>query len=1068
MLKLYQSNRLEQLVDLLAAVTSEPLESPLTPETIVVQHPGMGRWLSLQLANRLGICANIHFPLPAGFIWDIFRNQLDNVPEHNRFEPVVLGWRVLGLLEGLENDPLFKPVQSYLQGGDDLKRLGLACRIAEAFDQYLIYRPDWIVAWEQGKSATTGDAWQAELWRQLVLRDAGPHWVRLQQRLHQMLDAGEAASRLPKRVCLFGVPTLSPGYLETIHCLSEQMDVHLFLLNPCVEYWTEIVGEAQKAKMEDEIDGGELFLEVGNPLLASLGRQGRDFFASIIEFDPVALDAFEPPEDDSLLGWLQSEIYHLRDGCGVQKLQLPEDDVSLQFHSCHSPMRELEVLKDQLLDLLQRTPELEPADMLVMIPDIDSYAPYIEAVFSGASAGSTIPYHVADCGINLESPVIAAFFNLLQVGRSRFDANSMLALLEIQSIQRRFGLVADNLGQITRWVEESGVRWGHDDVDRVALGLPATAQNSWQAGLDRLLLGFALPGSGEQMFHGILPYDDVEGVGTAVLGSLHAFTDAVFALKTRLAGNRSVAAWGRELVAMLDEFFASVEHDEGQLQLLRDGIESLCEQACCASFNGAVSVDVLRKQLETQLNGGQGVGRFLSGGVTFCALMPMRSLPHEVICLIGMNDGQFPRQRRAPGFDLIAQQFRFGDRSRRLDDRYLFLETLISARHCLYISYVGQDIRDNSQIPPSVLVDELLDYLDRSYQADIRDILLVRHPLQPYSSRYFLSSDTKLFSYSQEMFEAYQAALHPVQQNSNFIEYPISEPELKWCQVELDQLLRFFTNPTRYLLQKRLSIYLTEQEELLNIREPFELDYFVANDLSQRLVEAKLAGRDMDDMLQLMRAEGGLPHGRLGERIFNQAKGIAVSFAGELQAYDEEPLIKALEIDLRLGEMHLTGWLHGIRATGLFDYSVHKIWDSQLLEFWIRHLVLNVTAPPGVEPASCWLDKDQLYKFKPVEQATEHLSGLLELYWQGLHKPLHFFPKSSLEYMEYRAKDKDAEFCLNKAAIKWRGEYTPRPEWGDPYYALTFPEGNVLDAEFQELSERVFSPLYLHCHRFSI
>jgi len=1063
MLKLYQSNRLEKLTDLLAAVISEPLQSPLTPETVVVQHPGMGRWLSLRLAERLGICANIRFPLPAGFIWEMFRHLLDEVPEHNRFEPTVLRWRILGLLDELESHPLFKPVQAYLKDADDLKRLGLVKRITEAFDQYLIYRPDWILAWERGESAAQGDVWQAELWRQLITQKVGPHWVGLQQRLHQVLDAEKTVKKLPERVCLFGIPTLSPGYLETLHGLSKQMDIHLFLLNPCAAHWTEIVDEVQKARREEEADGSELYLDIGNPLLASLGRQGRDYFAAILELDPGALEAFEPPDTQSLLGRLQSEIYHLSDeGAGSKRL-LPEGDISLQFHSCHSPMREIEVLKDQLLELFQQNPELEPSDVLVMTPDIDGYAPYIEAVFS--SAGVVVPYHVTDQSGSLESQLVAAFFNLLQIGQSRFDVNSMLALLEIQAIQRRFGLVESDFAQIFRWVEESGIRWGQDDADRVALGLPATMQNSWCAGLDRLLLGYAMPGGGEQMFQGILPYDEIEGAGAAILGSLHAFTEAVFALKTRFQGKRTVEVWGKEIACILDDFFDPLEQEETQLQLLRDAVEALCEQAHRADFTDEISMDVLKKQLESQLDGGGAAGRFLSGGVTFCALMPMRSLPHEVICLIGMNDGQFPRQWCASGFDLMTR-FRFGDRSRRLDDRYLFLETLISARSRLYISYVGQNIRDNAQIPPSVLVDELLDYIDRFYQAEdeksIRDALLIHHPLQPYSQKYFLSSPKALFSYSQEMLKACQTALHPVQKNNLFIENSLSEPEPEWRQIELDQLLKFFANPSRYLLQKRLGIYLGEKEVLFNTRDPFELEYFTENDLTQRLVEAELVGQETDNMLLLMRAAGVLPHGRLGERVFKQAEGQATDFIDVLKTHYEASQLMAVEIDVQLGEMHLQGRLKSVQNNGLFDYSVHKIWDSQLLGLWIRHLALNVTAPLGVEPVSCWLDQDKCYRFKPVTSAAEYLSELLGLYWQGLHQPLHFFPKSSKEYVEHLIKSKDEVLALKKAASKWNGEYILRPEWADPYFSLAFPGGDVLDAEFKRLSEQVFNPLFQH------
>ena len=1062
MLKLYQSNRLERLVDLLAAVVSEPLDDPLAPEIIAVQHPGMARWLSLRLAERLGICANVRFPLPAGFVWRIFRGLLEGVPEHNGFEPAVLGWRILGLLEGLENSRPFAPVHAYLAGGDDVKRYELARRIAAAFDQYLVYRPDWITAWEQGGRGVEGDAWQAELWRRLAAQGPGTHWVRLQQRLYRLLDSGEAVEGLPPRVVLFGTPTLSPGYLEILRRLSERMDVHLFLLNPCAGHWTDIVDEAQKARREQESGGAEAYLEVGNPLLASWGRQGRDFFAAILDYDPGSLEAFEPPGEGSLLHRIQSDILHLRDrGPGSGEL-LPRDDPSLQFHSCHSAMREVEVLKDQLLELFRRNPDLEPSDVLVMTPDIDDYAPYVEAVFSAADAQGAIPWQITDRSAALESPLIAAFFNLLKTGRGRFDANGMLALLEVPAIRRRFGLAEGDLGLIARWVEQSGIRWGRDGGDRADRGLPDTDQNSWRAGLDRLLLGYALPGGGERLFQGILPYDEIEGAAASVLGGLHAFAGAVFGLQPRLACDRPVEAWGRELLAMLDDFFLPSEDEEAQAQGLRDAVEAMLEQVRRAGFGGAVSVDLVCGHLESQLAAGLDGGRFLSGGVTFCALAPMRSLPYQVICLIGMNDGRFPRQRRAPGFDLMARRFRPGDRCRRADDRYLFLETLISARRVLYISYVGQDIRDNSPIPPSVLVDELLDYLERAFRTDeeggVRRALLSRHPLQPFSRRYFMPG-TGLFSYSGDMCRASRAMLEQGHEIRPFIERPLPEPEPEWRQVELEQLTRFFANPVRYLLQRRLGLYLEEGEGLLEDREPFELDYFTENSLAQRLVEAELAGRDAGQLFACMRAAGELPHGRVGARIFERVKGAAVNFAAELKTHYEPPLAEPLEVDLELGDMRLRGRLDVGRG-GLFGYSVHGIWDHQLLGLWLRHLVLNALDPAGVDPVSRWLDKERLYRFGPVEQAMDRLGELLAIYWQGLSHPLRLFPKSGLEYARHLSSGKDEEYALNKARDRWAGERNPNPEYGNPYYQLAFPTGDVLDEEFRELSSKVFLPLF--------
>ena len=527
MLHLYQSNRLERLAEALAALLlREPL-SPLCRETVVVPHPGVGRWLGLRLAERLGICANVEFPLPAAFIWRVLREFLGELPEANRFEPGVLTWGILRGLHELRDDPRFGPVRRYLRDGDPIKGYELAGRLALLFDRYLVYRPDWIAAWEGGRSATPGDDWQAALWRYLVGSqgtEADSHWVRLLEHFFARSQGAEVRPNgLPRRIALFGVPSLSPGYLQVLGRLSHFMEIHLFLLNPCQAYWTEITDPREKERRELAADGGELYLEVGNPLLASLGRQGRDFFAALLEFDAGQTEErFEPADDDTLLGRLQNDILDLRDPADEPPRPLPAGDLSLQIHACHSPLREAEALYDRLLELFERFPDLRPADVLVMTPEMDSYAPALEAVFAEPGDRPAIPFRLSDRPLVAESPLVGAFFQLLEIPHSRYELPRLAALLEIPAVARRFDLSEDEVARALRWLDEAGVRWGRDAAFRARRGLPPLAQNSWRFGLDRLLLGYALPGGEERLFAGILPYDEVEGAAAAALGSVAA------------------------------------------------------------------------------------------------------------------------------------------------------------------------------------------------------------------------------------------------------------------------------------------------------------------------------------------------------------------------------------------------------------------------------------------------------------------------------------------------------------------------------------------------------------------
>ena len=1063
MLKLYQSNRMEYLADLLIEITRPPPADPFAVETVIVQHPEMGRWLSLQRAERTGICANFQFPLPAGFIWDLFGRLIPGLPEQDRYAPSVMQWSLFSLLGKTADERLFQPVNQYLNSAGEQGAFELAARLALCFDQYLVYRPDWIRAWENGRSAIDNDAWQAELWRRLRRTLNADHWVDLQLRLERALDRkGARPDLLPERISLFGIPAMSNGYLSLLQQLSGWMDIHLFLLNPCEKHWSGIVDPAERSGRELAGDSAALYLETGNPLLASLGRQGRDFLVTLLELNPATIDLFGESEGATLLEQLQQDILTLNDGTQSARRMLDDDDDSIRFHSCHGPMREVEVLRDQLLDLFERHPDLQPDQVLVMTPDMDQYAPYFETVFGAAVGAGHIPFAIADRSDALESPLTAAFLRLLEIPGGRYESSELLSLLEVPAIRRRFSIGEGDLAMIQRWVGQSGIRWGRDAGSRRDRGLPETDQNSWRAGLDRMLLGFALPGEEERLFKGVLPYDQIEGADSAVLSGLSAFISAVFDLQQQLAGQHPPALWGSRLTTLIARFFQPEGDDEPQLQRVRDLVADLQENARLGGCHEPVSIELMQRQLTLQLQSGTGSGGFLGGGVTFCALTPMRSLPFQVVCLLGMNDGLFPASRQPPEFDLMARHFRLGDRHRRIEDRYLFLETLLSARRCLYISYSGQDIRDNGTLPPSVFISELLDYLDQSFEFHNGDSLHsrypVRHQLQPFHTRYFEPRGA-LFSYDTGMAAAARTLQQPSKRPGHLLQSPLSPPGEEWRQVELQRLISFYANPVRYLLRERLGLLLEYQEKPLETRDPFVLDYFEQDRLGSRLIKTELESGSAEQQLLLESAAGRLPHGQAGEQLFQRLQQRAAVLAVKLEEYEKIDEIELVKVDFEHNGLRLIGEIEAAAPNAVSGYSYQPLPATRLLGRWITHLALNVSAGEESAPETRWLSSSELIRLPPVDDAALLLGELLDLYWEGLSSPLHLFPKSSREYAGHRLKDKDPDYCLDKARVKWHGGYYSAGEFSNPYYQLAFPQGDALDDDFQRCSEQVFTPL---------
>lgn len=1054
MLTVHQSNRLDALVEALATVTREPLGSPFASEVIVVQSRGVARWLSLQLADSTGICANVRFPFPTAFAWELYRSVCGGLAEQSAWDPEVLTWRILGLLPELESMPRFSPVKGYVRG-DALRRFELAARLAVLFDEYLVYRPDWITGWEQGKA----DHWQAELWQRLVQDAGAQHRAALHDELRRALALPSATAAVPQRISIFGAPALPPILLELFTALGRVTDVHLFVQNPCREYWGDIAPQGDIARRLLARKADAAYLETGNSLLASLGKQGRDFFDLLTGMGGEGLeehDIFVDPGRETLLASIQSDILSLEERTHANA-PAAADDPSLRIHSCHSAMREVEVLHDQLLSLFSRWPDLEPSDVVVMTPDIESYAPYVEAVF--ATAEPHIPFNISDRSSEQESTLAATFMALLELRGSRYDANQVLAILDEAAVRRRFRLGEGDVETVRGWVRDSQIRWGIDGAHRGSFGLPATYEHTWRFGLERLLLGYALPGGNEKLFGSILPYDEIEGSLGAVLGRFASYAERAIALDGSLAGTKPVARWCALMQDILADFFDAPEERAIELEAVRAAIAAIEREARAARYTGPVPlpvvIDVLRARLDVP-------GRaFLSGGVTFCAMVPMRSLPFEIVCMIGMNDRAYPRVRRRDSFDLIADDFRKGDRSRRDDDRYLFLESILNARRCLYVSYTGRHIREDTVMPPSVLVSDLLDY---AAGADIRarERLVTAHPLQAFSRRYFTVDDT-LFSYSETLARAAAVAGRGSREPEAFLTTPLPSPELEARTVDLDTLIRFFRNPAKHLFEQRLKVRLETPEEELEAREPFRLEGLSLFDLKQRLLGLNLR-KVPHDGLAIARAGGDLPHGGMGEALYAAEAEIVGRVARTLAPLLPGTVAEPHHFELRAGEVTLTGTLANLGASGMVDYRMSSTNVPLRIRAWIRHLALNTFAPPGVGRVSRCVTQQCVLTFQPVPDARERLAELVGLYWKGLHRPLHFFPRTAWARAQGESE--------SKVHTIWEGskydEDAPPGECGDPYFELAFRGTNPLDTEFEEAALAMFTPMLAAMHEESI
>lgn len=1020
MLLLYQSNRLEHLAATLTHLAAAfPPSHPLAAEEILVASQGMRRYLTLFQAEHSGISANRHYSLPAGFSWQLTRQCFPELPTLNPFATPVLRWRILQwLTTRLDALPQTQAaLGSYLDdenapGGDsDLRHAALAGKLADIFDQYLVYRPDWIAAWEQGTLNDLGadEAWQAELWRALAAETTVPHRAQLWQQLFAALPG--VADRLPERLWVFGISTLAPVYVNLLQALAEHIDVHLFALNPSQEPWRDMAEPAQLLHT-DGVSGH------GHPLLASLGKQGRDFFDALIDVGAQAelergyFEANTPAT--TLLTRLQNDILKL---CPPEKGCLPQPDDSIQIHCAHSPLRELQILKDRLLLLLAQQPHWQAHDIVVLAPHIETYAPFIEGVFGHASP-LALPYSIADTRLSHTSAWYQAALRLLEVFGGRLSLSDVAALAECRAFQAACNTDADSIRTLLTVWENAEVRWGWDaahrrdvltqagkanaaaadtadtaDADAVdAPSLPESASHTWQQGLAQTILGWMSPApewrAKPQLWRGLAAVETQVEIETQVrlVRAMRILAEHYLVWQTNATAADWVARFQAALAALLQ---AQTPDDESAAHALLAQLDSWREQTELAGIDTPLSPELAIAEFKQLLHTESEHG-FLGGGITFCSMVPMRNLPFRAVCLLGLNDGDFPRDTRAPAFDLAARHPRRGDRARRSDDRYLFLEALLSAREHLYLSYVGRNIKDNQELAPSALLAELVEILATMRGISGQDFWAEHcavHPLQAFSKSYFLP-ETALPSHRHDYAQSWAA---PATAPQPFYDSEAALDNLP-LHINLAQWQTFWRHPVRAWLSRQLGWH-----KLWRDAPPPEDESFTPTseaDILTSLWQARRRDEPVEARLKLIEARELLPPDQLGDWWRD-------AYARQAALWPNALLADALPAQA-------TAWDYdGIRLEALFQHITpagQRLFFAQRARYTDRisallsHLLWcaapttlfdNVTRTTGAVFGS------QTVHLPPLEAHTAQtiLQAALVWYRLGQHQPLPLTPK---------------------------------------------------------------------------
>jgi len=931
----------------------------------------------------------------------------------------------------------------------------------------MVYRPEMINGWSFGDDNT----WQALLWRHITEGKPVNHRAYRKDRfLQEVQKDGHIIKSLPERVSVIGISSLPPFHLEILAGLAYHIDIYMYLLNPCREYWFDIIPDSISERIARDKDLAigrpqELYFEKGNSILAALGKLGRDYFAAIGSFDAEERELYDEPGGNSLLEMIQTDILNLADrGQDEDKTEIRPADNSIRVHSCHTPIREIEILHDNLLTMFENDENLCPGDILVMTPDIEQYAPYITSVFDRPQDSKKyIPFSIADRSPKSENKISQTFLSILKLAGGRYEVSNVMAILESESVRRKFDLGGNDLVLIDRWLSETRIRWGLDGADRRKHGFADYDENSWSFGLKRLLLGYALPEDGDALYEDCLPFGEIEGEQLQTLNKFLKFFNELTECLSELEKPQTLTGWHRHFNKIIENFFAiSGGDDESAIRHLSECIGRLPEHQEVSDNPSPIPIEVIRYFLSNKLGADRSRFGFISGAVTFCATLSMRSIPFKIICLIGFSEADFPRENRTPGFSLMTQNPRRGDRSGRDDDKYIFLEAIMSAREKLYISYVGQSAGDNSSIPPSIVVSELLEYIDQDFSAKDgkpEDRIVTKHRLQAFAEDYF-SDKGELLSYSRANFEACINDLNGKKSEFRFIDDVIAAPEEDSHQsISIKTLCLFFKNPARFFTRRRLGFSLAEKEKDYEDYEPFSLDGLDRYRLSESLLTGYLENENIESIYKSARARGLLPHGAPGRNEFEITADKVKLFAESIKPGAGTANLSPVAVNFFDGYIRVEDTIDNIFVDSHLIFRPAKLKASDLLTAWIYHLFYCAHRPEDYPSLSAYHGYDGNYRFGVIENSVEYVNQLLNLYYQGLCQPLPFFPELSKAYAATIKEGKPSDFALQHVNYLWQQAGKFSPEKDDPYNRQCFGSSPPFDGNFARLSKDIYLPI---------
>ncbi|XBC44247.1 MAG: exodeoxyribonuclease V subunit gamma [Buchnera aphidicola (Schlechtendalia peitan)] len=1080
---LYKSYRFDLLLKKACSIfIQNPLHNPLNSEIFVTPNAQIDYWIKIFIANKYLITANINFLKFNTFVWKIFQNFSSHNYSNLEFTRYYLIWKMMNL----KNIKHFSNFIS--KSNSKIKLFEILSFLSKTFEQYLIYRPDWIKKWQENskkQNNTHASTNQYEvLWIELIKYMNSKHqstWnfsnilFYLENKFKKKLNI----TQFPPRIFIFENTYLTPYHLIILKQISQLCDIHFFYTTP-YQYEEQLLSKFNKIKKcninltqknaADLLKTTRKFkifiqkkINIHNSMnyIASWGEYGLENTVLLNLIQKKQVNIFNTKETTCLLQKIQKNIIQnnfLKNNNinkinihNEKKYKIFKNDKSLAIHVCLTLRREIEVLHDNLLNILNTNHDILFHDILIISKNINIYTPYIYSIFNKINGKNYIPFFIlSDTYLENKTTIFKIVIEMLDLPNISLDNEKILNLLSNVFILKKFKIKSKEIIILHKIIQQSCITFEADSTNETYESHINHEYNNLSIGEENIFLGRAMNDINYITWNKNVPYQYLSTKHYKIFGKFVTFSILLKKWKKILSTEKSLKHWKILFEQFLQDFFINDDSEKQEIIFIKKQWNKIIDPGIRENYKGKISIKILKNELLNYNSQKINIHGCFSGKVTFCNGFKLRSIPFKVICILGMHEKFVIQKTSTSNLSLMYQYPRICDPHRPNKYKYLFLETLLSTKKFLLISYYKNSEHTNSIHEQSLIINQLFLYISKNFYIskkynnkckcqNINKLLLhiyYFHTNELYSTKNFYHN-YKFHSFSQTWFKISQLT----RTYKNNFEKPL--PKIQYKHINMFNLISFWKNPIRYFFNQRLHVKLN----LITTNNLYQEDYFIkAIDrywINVDILNFLLYRKSIKKLFLYYKYKGIIPSGNIGKIYWNNQLSLITPLYEKINLQKKK--LRNKKFCIQTGIHFLYGLLKNINTTGLLRWTPSIIKNTDIISLWLEHLVYCCIYNTGDSIMFGLKNTNLTFHRLKKNQASHLLNKYVSGYIEGMTKPI-LLTNTGINWINYIYDKNNKNISTKKQHIQkaksimlqtWEGNNWKKGEKDDLYIKRT-------------------------------